>query len=94
MIVRENDRYVIEGKVTLDNVADLVAEIAGFEGENVVVDLARVGVVDSSALSLLLECRRYFKNSGRQISFINLSRSLRSLAELYGVIDLIPNAAV
>ena len=93
MIVRENMHYVIEGPVTLDNVADLLAEGGSFEGENLVCDLARVIMVDSSALSLLLEWRRLFKGSGRQISFINLSQSLRSLAELYGVTDLIPVGA-
>ena len=92
MIVKEDNRYVIEGPVTLDNVSELIAESGSFEGEAVIVDLARVTVVDSSALSLLLEWTRRSQTSGQEISFINLNRSLHSLAELYGVIDLIPVA--
>jgi ABC-type transporter Mla MlaB component len=41
-------------------------------------------------VSLMLEWIRQFNSTGRKISFIHLTPSLRSLAELYGVIDLIP----
>lgn len=93
MIVRQADRYFLEGPVTLDSVGKLIAESAVFEGSSVVVDLARVTSVDSSALSLLLEWVRRFAGSGRKISFANVNQDLNSLAELYGVIDLIPVAA-
>jgi phospholipid transport system transporter-binding protein len=93
MITREADRYVIEGPVTLHNVEQFVADGATLEGANLVVDFSRVTTVDSSAVSLMLEWVRHFNGNDRKISFINLSQSLRSLAELYGVIDLIPIAA-
>ncbi|HEY4679629.1 MAG TPA: STAS domain-containing protein, partial [Candidatus Angelobacter sp.] len=60
---------------------------------SVVVDFSRVTTVDSSAVSLMLEWSRQFNSNSTKISFIHLSQSLRSLAELYGVIDLIPIAA-
>jgi phospholipid transport system transporter-binding protein len=90
MITREANRYFIEGPVTLHNVEQFIANGATFEGTNPVVDFARVTTVDSSAVSLMLEWIRHFNSTGRKISFINLTPSLRSLAELYGVIDLIP----
>jgi phospholipid transport system transporter-binding protein len=90
MITREANRYCIEGPVTLHNVQQLTAEGETFEGANPVVDFARVTTVDSSAVSLMLEWIRRFNGSGRKISFSHLTPSLRSLAELYGVIDLIP----
>ena len=93
MIAREANRYFIEGPVTLHNVAQFLAEGATFEGTELVVDFARVTTVDSSAVSLILEWVRRFNNSGKKISFAHLTQSLRSLAELYGVIDLIPIAA-
>jgi phospholipid transport system transporter-binding protein len=93
MIVKEADRYLIDGPVTLDNVGDLIAEGTAFEGDRVIVDLARVTRADSSLLSLLLEWTRRFGGSGRKIAFANLSPDLRSLADLYGVVDLIPVAA-
>lgn len=92
MIVRQGSRYLIDGPVTLENVGNLIAEGAVFEGESVVVDLAGVTSADSSALSLLLELVRRF-GAGKRISFANMSHNLRSLAELYGIIELIPVAA-
>ena len=85
------NRYFIEGPVTLDNIGMLLSEGATFEGDSVIVDLARVTSADSSALSLLLEWMR--RGNGRQIAFANVSHNLRSLAELYGVVDLIPVAS-
>ncbi len=93
MIVREGNRYVVDGPVTLSNVASLIAESATFEGDSVVVDLARVTGADSSALSLLMEWVRRF-GGGRHIAFANMGPNLRSLAELYGVVDLIPVASL
>jgi phospholipid transport system transporter-binding protein len=90
MIVKQGNRYLIEGQVTLDNVGDLIAEGAAFDGDRVIVDLAGVTRADSSVLSLLLEWTRRFAGSGRPIVFANLSPDLQSLADLYGVVDLIP----
>ena len=93
MIVKQGNRYLIDGPVTLDNVGNLIAESAALDGDRVIVDLAGVTRADSSVLSLLLEWTRRFGGSGRKIVFANLSHDLQSLAELYGVVDLIPVAA-
>jgi phospholipid transport system transporter-binding protein len=93
MIVKQGNRYLIDGPVTLDNVGALVAQGTAFDGDRVIVDLSGVTRADSSGLSLLLEWTRRFSGSGRQIVFANLSHSLQSLADLYGVVDLIPVAA-
>ena len=93
MIVRQGNRYLLDGPVTLDNVGMLLSEGAVFEGDSVIVDLRLVTSADSSALSLLMEWIRRFGSSGRHIAFANVSHNLRSLAELYGVVDLIPVAA-
>ncbi len=90
MIVKQGNRYLIDGPVTLDNVGALIAEGTAFDGDRVIVDLAGVTRADSSVLSLLLEWTRRFSGSGRQIAFASLSDNLRSLADLYGVADLIP----
>ncbi len=71
----------------------MIAEGAALDGDRVIIDLAGVTRADSSVLSLLLEWTRRFSGSGKQIVFANLSRDLQSLAELYGVVDLIPVAA-
>ena len=92
MIVRQGNRYLIEGPVTLDNVGTLLEESAAFEGDSVIVDLSGVTGADSSGLSLLLEWVRRFIGSGRQISFANMNPNLSSMADLYGIADLIPAA--
>ena len=62
-------------------------------GGELVVDLAEVGDVDSSALSLLFEWEREARRRNVKISFRNLPATMKSLATLYGVSELIPTAA-
>jgi phospholipid transport system transporter-binding protein len=94
MISKRGDRYLIEGPVTLARVSALLAEGSrSFEGDPVVVDLSGVTEADSSALSLILEWTRRMHGSNRQIFFASLGESLVSIANLYGVTELIPVAA-
>ncbi len=94
MIKREGDRYLVEGAVTLDTVAGLLADgIRSFEGKRPLVDFSAVKAADSSALSLMLEWARQLKRQGRDIAFANLGNNLTSLTHLYGIADLIPIAA-
>jgi phospholipid transport system transporter-binding protein len=53
------------------------------------IDLSKVGEVDSSAVALLLRWRREAERLQRRIQFINLPAPLASLAELYGVTDIV-----
>ncbi len=64
-----------------------------FADTDMVVDLAGVTEVDSSALSLMFEWQREARRRNIMISFINLPDSLFSLAKLYGVSDLIGSSA-
>ncbi|HKQ26886.1 MAG TPA: STAS domain-containing protein [Burkholderiales bacterium] len=94
MIRRQGDRYLIEGPVTLASVSTLLAEGSRtLEGSSVVVDFSGVTEADSAAISLMLEWTRRMHASNRQVRFSNLGGSLVSIANLYGVTDLIPVAA-
>lgn len=94
MITKQGDRYLIEGPVTLAGVSALLDEGSRtLEGSPVVVDFSGVTEADSSAISLMLEWTRRMQASNRQICFTNLGGSLVSIANLYGVTDLIPVAA-
>jgi phospholipid transport system transporter-binding protein len=55
-----------------------------------VVDLAQVEAVDSSALSLMLAWLRTAQRSNVKLAFVNTPDNLLSLAELYGVADSLP----
>jgi phospholipid transport system transporter-binding protein len=92
MIVRQNNRYLIQGPVTHDTVGSLLGEGVVFEGDRIVVDFAGVTSADSFALSLMLEWTRRCHGAGKQIAFANISRNLQSLADLYGVVELLPVA--
>jgi len=90
MIVCNEDRCTVEGPVTADNVLSLLAQGAQqFTGPRMTIDLSGVTEVDSTALSLLLEWRREAIRNGREVRFRNLPASMKSLAELYGVTELL-----
>jgi phospholipid transport system transporter-binding protein len=75
----------------------LAQSLAAEQGSEVVADasaLAREGAqFDSSALAVLLECRRDCLSRGKSFFVRGLPARLRNLASLYGVADLLPIAA-
>jgi phospholipid transport system transporter-binding protein len=59
----------------------------------VVADAAALTRFDSSALAVLLECRREALAAGKTFAVARLPARLRDLAALYGVTELLPAAA-
>ena len=57
---------------------------------SVVVDASALVKFDSSALAVLLECRRESMAMGRSFAVRNLPARLNALAGLYGVSGLLP----
>jgi phospholipid transport system transporter-binding protein len=93
MISCEGERCSVKGAITIANATAVLAESEKlFDGTRTTVDLAGVTEVDSTAVSLLLEWRRAAARANRQIDFVNLPESLRSLADLYGVAHLLAPA--
>lgn len=89
-ITCDGERCVVQGALTMNNVTAVLEEgTRVFQGARIVVDLAAVSEVDSSALSLLLEWRRAAAAANRAIEYTNLPANLRSLADLYGVSELL-----
>lgn len=88
MLTREGDTLKVAGPMNLDSVAALLAQSAGMLDGATLIDLSGVTEADSSAVSLLLEWRRQAKNI--RLRFARLPPALQSLADLYGVADLIP----
>jgi len=62
-------------------------------GTTVVADAAPLQKFDSSALAVLLECRREALLQRKSFAVKALPARLRDLAGLYGVADLLPAAA-
>ena len=62
------------------------------KASSVVVDASALTRFDSSALAVLLECRREARGRDRGFSVKGLPSRLRELAPLYGVAGLLPAA--
>jgi len=61
-------------------------------GNQVVADASALRSFDSSALAVLLDCRREALALGKQFAVGHLPPKLRELAALYGVAQLLPAA--
>jgi len=72
--------------------ATLAEGLQKFAAPHVTLDLSGLTEVDSAAVSLLLEWRRAAQRDRRTIDYVNLPANLKSLATLYGVLDLLGEA--
>ena len=89
MIERNGQGLRVSGAITVANVTALCAEGKALLSDGDRVDLAGVTEVDSSALSLIFEWQREAARRQFRLTFSNHPDSLKSLAQLYGVADLI-----
>jgi phospholipid transport system transporter-binding protein len=92
-VVKEQNRWILSGDITLQNVDALLAERSALASAKVLeVDLSGVTDVDTASISLLLEWLRSAMANGVQLSYSHLPANLISLATLYGVEHVIPQA--
>jgi phospholipid transport system transporter-binding protein len=90
MIRREGERLVVSGPVTVANVTTLLEQARSPLAEGVrSVDLGEVTELDSSLLALLLAWMRQAKALGGTLTFSRLPPDLGTLAQLYGVAELL-----
>ena len=67
-----------------------LAPLVKAQPADLVADASALRKFDSSALAVLLECRRQALAAGKTFSVRGLPVSLRQLAGLYGIAELIP----
>jgi phospholipid transport system transporter-binding protein len=80
--------------LTVDNANIALDEgLRAIEGGQTEIDLAQLTVVDSAGVATLLAWQRAAHAQHRTLHFQNLPASMRSLAELYGVSDLLYSAS-
>ncbi len=90
-IERTPDAAIIHGDMTLENATALLA--AGSQVLNAGTthfDLSGVSAIDSSGLAVLFGWLRAAQAAGKALTIANPPVNLRSLAEVYGVVDLLP----
>jgi phospholipid transport system transporter-binding protein len=86
-----NEALRLDGALTMSTVAALVeAGRAKARSGDFAVDLSGVTEVDSAALALLFDWLRTARQAHRTMTVSGLPASLRSLAALYGVDELLP----
>ena len=86
----EDERWLPAGPLTMDSVATVLA--ASTETPlpaSGVIDLERVEAVDSAGVALLLAWKRRAADDIKPLVFAHLPASLASLAQLYGVEELL-----
>lgn len=91
MIACEGTRCRISGAVTVDSVGGLLRELQPQLAEGVdTLDFSGVEQADSAALALIFSAMRQTQQSGRALVCTGLPASFTTLAELYGVSELLP----
>lgn len=92
MIERSNGALAVRGAMVMANARALLADGCAGIGADSVVDLSAVDEADSSALAVMLGWLRHAQATNRRLSFVGVPAGLLSLAELYGISDLLPLA--
>lgn len=93
MIEVSGDRLRVSGPMTIESAAALMAEgETAVRGGAAVIDLSQVEDADSSALAVLFGWLRAAAGRNPGLTIVQPPESLRSLATLYGVADLLPLA--
>ncbi len=93
MIVSEAGRFVVSVPMVMDNARGLLEAGRQFlQPGNHVFDFSRVTEADSSAIAVMLGWLRVAAQSRSTVFFAEIPPGVRSLAELYGVTDLLPLA--
>lgn len=89
-IQRAEGRLAVSGSMTLETAPALLAEgVTALAEAESVFDLAAVADVDSSGLAVLFGWQRAARTQGKVLSVVNPPASLVSLAEVYGVTELL-----
>lgn len=81
----------VSGSMTMDNAAALLAQgVAALAAGRTAFDLAGIAEVDSSGLAVLFGWQRAAQAQGKSLAIVNPPHNLRSLADVYGVTELLP----
>ena len=90
MIIREGERLLVQGPVTMATVTALLAQARELlVPEATVLDFKGVTEVDSAAVALALECLREARRRKLVLALANLPEAMQNLAELYAVSELL-----
>lgn len=93
MIERKDGCLYVVAPMTMANARGLLdAGRSALQQGEMVFDFTAVAEADSSAIAVMLGWLRAADASGACVKFAHIPAGVRSLAELYGVTDLLPLA--
>jgi phospholipid transport system transporter-binding protein len=91
VIVCDDNCCRITGAVTVDSVGGLLRELQPQLEKGIdTLDFSGVETADSAALALVFSAMRQVRQVGRTLTCTGLPASFTTLAELYGVAELLP----
>ena len=84
----------IDGALNFESMPRILEETAVYAAQETLpsclaIDLANVTDIDSSAVALLLHWRREATRLGKALRYVHLPQNLVTLAQLYGVDEMI-----
>lgn len=93
MIERSGGRLLVSAPLTMENSRRLLAAgCSALQPGEQVFDFAAVSEADSSAIVIMLGWLRAAEKARASVRFVNIPAGVVSLAELYGVSELLPLA--
>ena len=83
-------KWLLKGNITFKEILLILDQVNqyGWE-ESIILDLSSVKEIDTTLVSFILEQKRQAKKLGKQFNLENRPESLKSLASLYGIENLI-----
>ena len=85
-----NHRWALSGDVVIATVSGILAASKSLNmAADTTVDFAQVNDIDTATISLILEWQRRAQKENQTLKLVNLPANLLSLAQLYGVAELI-----
>ncbi len=91
MISDAGDCLQVSGAMTLRDASKLLEEgTAALKNSTTVFDLAKVDSVDSSAIAVIFGWLRKAREQGKTVRIAHPPQELLSLADVYGVSELLP----
>ena len=94
MIRREGERLFLAGPATLANITRLLEDtLAQVRAGVTTIDLGEVTELDSSLLAAALAWLREARRQNRPLELSNLPQGFTTIAQLYGVAELLPPAS-
>lgn len=84
---QSDGQFAVEGDLTFTTIGAGLTKLFAFldTAQHITVDFSKVNLVDSAALALLIEWRKYASQQKVQLVFKNIPKQLFMLAQLSGL---------